>query len=591
MRKKIALLLALLMCFTLVAACNKGEDDVISPPPSQTPSNPPSNPPSPPPETPPPTDPTRFEELGLEVDANGNLRFIEQRSIRVLAWDRSDNEDPNTAFTAFLAEQMLEIHNVVVEFVDSPRWGEEDNITLLLAEQTAPDVCVTYNYGAVNEYARQGAITNLAPLFEDSGDLFPNLWSFLGGGRLYVNMDRETGEIWSFLSRQPFNQRYIPFIREDWVAKLGMNLPTNIDEFEALLYAFKDNAELLLGADAKNMIPLHMTADPGWVAGQMIGSFVPDNITDKDLYVYGWCAERNWFFPGIKEGVRYLNKWFNDGLIHPDFALFATGDDTPDNFVKAGFVGAIASHSFDQPYRDNENGWNGNIQAQFGPEATYIAVDTFKNDAGVYRKLLGPGNDRTLFIPGTSTEPVAALMYLDMMCRPEIRFVLQIGFEGINYSVEPNGAYRNIPIEDITDPYYMRSGRNHDIAIVTHSGGLSLQPIVSTEIEGLTFALQFPLFEARVIERARTIQANGIRENHAGNIATIVAEQGITNAELNDLGNAVFVRAMSASVEEFDAVYDAEMNQLMERYGNASIAERQAAWEKAFGDAVMLPEG
>jgi len=582
MKKTLALLLALVMCFGIVAACAGNDDPVLTTPP------PPPTPPPAAPVEPTPTEPSRFEELGLEVDANGNVRFVEQQSIRVLAWDRSDNEDVNTAFTAYLAEQALELHNIVVEFVDSPRWGEDENILLLLAESIAPDVCVTYNYAAVNEFAAQGAVVNLAPWLEGSGDLFPHLWSWLGGGRLYANMDKDTGEIWSFVSRMPFNQRYIPFIREDWVATLGRDLPTSIEEFEALLYAFQDNADILLDSDAGQLIPLHMTSDPGWVAGQMIGSFVPDNITDKDLYVYGWGGERNWFYPGIKEGVRYLNKWFNDGLIHPDFALFSTGDDTPDNFIKAGFVGAIASHSFDQPYRDDAEGWTGQIQAQFGEDAGYIAVDTFKNDAGIYRKLLGDANDRTLFIPSINTNPLAALLYYDMLCRVEIRFTLQLGFEGINYEVLDNGVFMGIPIEDETDPYRMRSGRNHDIAIVTHSGGLSLQPLVSSEIEGLTLA-QGGFFDPRYVGTARAIQANGVRENLAGNIATISAEQGISN--LTDMGNAVFVRAIAASVADFDAVFDAEMNELLERYGNAVIAERMAAWESVYGDAVMLPEG
>jgi len=544
MKKTLALLLVLLMCFALVAACAGNDDAPVLTTPAPTPAATPAAPPA----TPEPTEPTRFEELGLEIDANGNVRFVETQEIRVLAWDRTDFEDPNTNFTAYLAEKMLEYHNVrITEFVKAPRWDEQDNLVLLLSEQITPDVAVTYNYGAVNEFARQGAITDLAPWFEGSGDLFPHLWEWLGAGRLYANMDRETGEIWSFMSRQPFNQRYIPFIREDWVAALGKNLPTNIDEFEALLYEFKENAELLLGSDASHMIPLHMTDDPGWVAGQMITSFIPDAITDKDIYVYGWGAERNFFYPGVKEAIRYLNKWFNDGLIHPDFALFVSGDDTADNLVKAGFVGAIASHSFDQPYRGDADGWHGSIQQQFGEDAGYIAVDTFKNDAGVYRKLLGPGNDRTLFIPAINTNPLAALLYFDLLCRPEIRFTLQIGFEGINYNLEPNGAFANLVVEDDADPNRMRSGRNHDIAITTHSGGLSLQPLVSAEAEGLTLATQFPLFNPRIIGRAREVQGAGNRENHTGNIGTIDAEQGIT--DLTDMGNAVFVRAIAASVE------------------------------------------
>ncbi|MCL2628357.1 MAG: extracellular solute-binding protein [Oscillospiraceae bacterium] len=584
MKRIFALFLAMLMCLTIIAACGGNDEPVLTPPPTQGP------PVGAPPDEPPPTTQDRFEELGLEIDANGNVRFIEPREIRVLTWDRSDNEDPNTAFTAYLAEKALEWHNIIVtEFVDSPRHGEDQNMLLLLTEQIAPDVCVTYNYQAVNEFARQGAVVDIAPYLEGSGDIFPNLWSWLGAGRLYANQDRDTGEIFSFVSKMPTNQRYIPFIREDWVAKLEMELPTNLEEFEALLYAFKDNAKLLLGDDAEHMIPLHMTDDPGWVAGQMIGSFIPDDITDKDLYVYGWGGERNIFYPGIKEAIRYLNKWFNDGLIHSDFALFSNTNSTPDNYIKAGWVGAVASHSFDMPYRGDADGWNGSIQALVGPEANYIAVDTFKNDAGVYRKLLGGGNDRTLFIPAINTDPVAALLYYDMLCRPEVRFTLQIGFEGINYEVLDNGAFLSIPIEDTTDPYYMRVGRNHDIALVTNSAGLSLQPYISAEVEGLTLALGFPLFEPRIIARAIEVQATDIREFDVGNIANIEAEQG--RANITDRSNRVFVRAMAASKDDFDAVYDFEMEELLSWRGTEVINERRAAWEDVFGDILMLPQG
>ena len=34
--------------------------------------------------------------------------------------------------------------------------------------------------------------------------------------------------------------------------KLGLNEPTNIEEYENMLKAFKDNASKLLGKDAKN---------------------------------------------------------------------------------------------------------------------------------------------------------------------------------------------------------------------------------------------------------------------------------------------------------------------------------------------------
>ena len=582
-KKLIGISLALIMCAGLVAACGGSTDPTPAPTPAATP--------APPPETPPVVALDRFHELLAEYGLDEDLRFIEQRTIRVIQWDRTnpgDADPADNAFSDYLKEQMLELHNVVIEeFVKVSRWSETDDLTLLLAEGSAPDVCVTYSYPTIKTFAEQGVVVDLAPYLAESGDIFPNLWSWLGGTRLYANQEMDTGSIWSIMSRMPFNQRYIPFVREDWVDALGMSLPTTIDEFEAYLYACKDNAELLLGSDAGQMIPLHMTDDPGWVAGILAQSFIPDNITDKDLYALGWGGERGWFYPGVKEAVRYLNKWFNDGLIHPDFALFSSTDDTADNLVKSGFVGAIASHSFDQPYRDGANGWNGSIQNLVGPEANFIAVNTFKNDAGVYRKLLGPDMDRNLFISSTSNEPIASLLYLDMLCREDVRYTLQLGFEGINYEVLDNGAISPLALET-TDRYWMASGRNHDTAITTHSGGLSLGDLLSAELESISASMAYEGVDPRLIVICREVQADGIRTTPRISV-TVTAEEGISAQELNDLGNAVFVRAIAASVADFDAVYDAEMQQLLDRYGNASIAERTQIWQDLYGDATAMP--
>ena len=67
-----------------------------------------------------------------------------------------------------------------------------------------------------------------------------------------------------------------------------MALPTNKAEFEACLVAFRDNAELLLGADAAKMVPYSTSQDIGWRNNNLTVSFVPDAITDEELYIRGF---------------------------------------------------------------------------------------------------------------------------------------------------------------------------------------------------------------------------------------------------------------------------------------------------------------
>ena len=92
------------------------------------------------------------------------------------------------------------------------------------------------------------------------------------------------------------------FVRKDWLDKLGLAVPTTTQEFEDMLYAFKDNAELLLGDDADKMIPYSMTDDVGWRANNIIYSFVPDEYT-TDQYNYIYNDDRQFLLPGVKEGV------------------------------------------------------------------------------------------------------------------------------------------------------------------------------------------------------------------------------------------------------------------------------------------------
>ncbi|MCL2287163.1 MAG: sugar ABC transporter substrate-binding protein [Firmicutes bacterium] len=521
-----------------------------------------------------------LEDSGL--DENG--RFIDQRSIVVATWDRRNDggSDPtDNAFTDFIKEGMLRYHNVAVTFKAIYRWNEVEELTIMLAEGVAPDVSYTFNWPTIEEFGRQGAVWNLQPFLDGSEELFPNLWNRLGRSHLYWNQNRETGEIWSVLGTQAFNQRFITFIREDWLEILGLPLPSTLQEFEDALVAFSENAELLLGPDAPHIVPLRMTEDIGWVAGPLIESFIPDAITDRDLYIYDTGGARNFFRPGVKEAIRVLNRWFHMGLIDPDFALYGMGNDTPDNQVRAGFVGALM-HSWDMPYRDGSEGWTGRMHELRGTQANFIAVNAFQNDAGYYRKILGAGTDRNLFVPATSTEPIAALLYLDFLSRPDVNKFLQTGFEGINHEVMPDGALRNIPAEP-GSRYVMNSGMNYDLTMPIN--GLDLGDFSLTQ---RSRALGYAGVEARLIEEAVRVQTTDVRI--FGNVGadSVTAEAGMGDT-IRDRGNAAWARAIVAPVADFDAVYDREMGELLRSFAQAAIDERRQLWYDVHGDATMLP--
>jgi len=362
------------------------------------------------------------------------------------------------------------------------------------------------------------------------------------------------------------------FVREDWLKKLNIKEPTSLQEFEAMLKAFKDNAKLLLGANADKMIPFSLSIDVGWRADPLSTSFVPDNITDKEMYIRGF-DDRRLLWPGIKEGFRVLNKWYNAGLVWKDFPLYGYSDTTEANLQKAGYVGAWFGN-WDLAYRDQDNGIHANLKKLVGPDAAFIAVEPFKDDAGKYRKYLSPPVDRKVFFPSTNKNPEASLMYLEFISKLENRRFLQIGVEGINHEKQADGS---VKILQAKGEYIMNSPSNIDYTILIN--GLDLgDPVLTAK----SLALAYPGVDKRYLEKSYAIMKHDARITSNYQVGEIKAEEGMGPA-LKEKRDNMLTKAVVAPVDQFDAVYDAGMKDYLQSGGQAIIDERKAKYEAAFG--------
>jgi len=418
-----------------------------------------------------------------------------------------------------------------------------------------------------------GGVVDLEPLLAEYKDMLPNLWDLLGDQNLYWDQDPETGTVWAVEAKLASNTRLNTFVREDWLKKLDMDAPTTLEEFEAMLIAFRDNAELLLGDDADKMIPYSTSYDIGWRNDHLNMSFVPDAATDRELYVLGF-DDRHLLYPNYKEGIRVLNKWYNEGLIWKDFALYGSGDTTEDNLMKSGYVGAFI-HNWDYPYRNGEDSIQANLQRNVGEDAAYIAVDCFLNDAGVYRKFLANPIDRKVFFPATNDEPVASLMYLDWISTLENRMFLQIGEEGVTHETQADGSIKSIAVQG---DKIMNSLYNIDYTITIN--GLDLgDPAITVP----SIALGYGSVDSRLIEIAYATTSVDGRIVQNFNCGTISSEEGVGTA-LKEKRDAFLNQSVIASVEDFDSVYDSGMEDYLASGGQAIIDERAAALVKYYGE-------
>ena len=516
----------------------------------------------------------RLQAHGVEV-RDGNLWFTDARTITVGLWDRSHDRIPvfsESYWAEWVQAEIAALHNINVVFDTIPRWSEADHQSTLLAGGSAPDIAYTFNNPMVTSFAEMGGIMNMIPLLNQYRDLLPHMYDFLGEN-IYWNHNVIEDELWSITGRLAQHGRLNVFIREDWLNTLGLPMPNSMDQFEATLIAFRDNQDTLMPNRSRDIIPFQLMHDVGWTGGLVFESFIPADISEREWFRYGFDDRRFMFEDAAREGTRIFNSWFNQGLLWNDFILHEPGDATGDNLIRLGYVGSFIQN-WDQPFRPGD-GFNVEMRDNVGPDARFVAVQPFAN-----HNFLPNPTDRFIYFPHTNTDPLASLLYLDFISRPEVLTKLQFGVEGIHHEILPDGTLVALAEDDANpwpDNMVIPSGLNFDITMTANGAPLAIAALMYA---GST--------AEEVIASSNVALQNPIR--HASvSVGTIASEDGMSTP-LADMRDQIFhVLIAGTSPEQFDAVWNNMYGTYLAMGAAAIIAERDAAWVATFGDIYNRP--
>ncbi len=491
----------------------------------------------------------------------------EYSEITVEIFDRGTDggkTDPaDNYYTDWIKQKVLEELNIGVTFVKVSRWEEVDQLNNLMAAGTAPDVCLTYSGDLIANYRDLGGLADLAPYVDT---LLPDLKAFLGPdqaleGRDLImrNVNTETGQLFSIPARRMNLANGGTFIRKDWLDKLGLPLPTTTQEFYDALVAFKTQDPGGIGKD--KVVPFTMTSDVRWRASTLIESFIDPSLSKKDRWV-NTVIDRYFLLPGYKEGVRFLNKMYNDGLVDTQFALY--NDDTDsDNLIKAGVVGAFI-HNWDQAFRDTP-GLLRDLQANV-PGAEIVAIDPFKNSAGSTGKGLYDAAGVNFFVPASSQNVEGALRYVNWLSKFENHYYLQIGDEGVTHELV-DGVPKIIPA---TGDKIMNSPQNIDYTIMIN--GIDVE---DSSKYGQALAQSYTV-DPKLIEDAYNYAMKDGRP--AIIVPVTLSAAGPYTQTLTDKGKTLMAEAVTAKPADFDAVWDRNIQDWLASGAQAIIDERASKY-------------
>lgn len=329
-------------------------------------------------------------------------RFSKTRTISVL----SEATDPE--LEKYIHDSVLKDCNINVEFIPYSTYGQPSGVV--------PDVSYSVDSNILTTYYRMGSVLNISSYVDVYESSLPYLIDMLGEDNIHYCSD-DYSEVWYLKAKSPCIDTRITFIRADWLNKLGLEAPTTREEFHDCLIAFRDNADVLLGEAASEMIPFMVDNEPNVSCKPLIDSFLDTRIDEMNTFTHGYCRVTQ---PGYADGLKVLNEWYLEDLIPSDFYTIRPETKEAYGPIESGYVGAFCGQC-DYLYANGENSHISSLKDNCS-DATYIAVNTFENAEGEYTCWSEDYIEefcRYVFMPSTCSDPWACLVYLNWISNPD----------------------------------------------------------------------------------------------------------------------------------------------------------------------------
>lgn len=482
----------------------------------------------------------------------------ERVKLRVEVFDRGNTPDgmtiTNNEMTKYVQENFGDPNNIDIEYVPVPRSEEANQLNVLMAAGSAPDIIFTYNAGSVYSWAKQGGLTDLSAVLDQEG---PNLKNYLAASLPYGVFD---GKQYAVVARRVNLEKYSQVIRQDWLDAVGMDVPKTTEETYEVLKAFKEKK---LGGN--RTIPLGFALAPDSYE-PIIWSFIKEQSDEARYLKSATIGSREYpiLADGHKDGIRFLNKLYNEGLLDPDFALDKDKKKIEENFVN-GYTGLF---SFDTNKAFGNDASLANTLEKNVPAAKLAPVLPWTDFEGKNRQPSYTPSGMYIMVPSFSERSAEAIQYLNWMAQDEVIQYMAFGKEGVH-----NDAVQGYPVVNSSDASKRLLYNSGDMLIITN---------------GIDFGS--PEKNAEFLSLSVTENHRGMATQTRLNASKDAVQQPISfgkpldseakySVVMLEKYEELLVKSMMAKPADFDKVYDASLKDFMDTAGNEVFAERKAAYE------------
>lgn len=186
-----------------------------------------------------------------------------------------------------------------------------------------PDIIPVYDQGLLAEMIDSGQVKEITEIVENKMPerLKPIYDRY---SETFLPVERE-GKIYGMAISPALAETQVLFIRQDWLDKLNLKPPTNIEEFETVMKAFTtqdpdgngQNDTYGFSYSGNGIYSTGWLGDPAMLFSSMSGKFIPGNWEEapNGQLMYGSLHTGN------KEALKKFSEWHQKGWTIPDAAL------------------------------------------------------------------------------------------------------------------------------------------------------------------------------------------------------------------------------------------------------------------------------
>ena len=219
-----------------------------------------------------------------------------------------------------------------IEYLQPPIGQEQDQYNLMIASRDLPDMVFADTSNITDNLALFMPITNKI------GEYAPSYNSIIQDPDIMKALTMDDGEIYTFshLRLDPTIRVWMgPQIRGDWLDQVDMQVPTTIEEWYAVLTAFK-NADLNGNGDPNDELPFVSRDNGGYTFFNFSSAW---GLVTDSMFVKDGQIKYSPYEAAYKDFLTEMNKWFEEGLLDNDWP--ATDNDSYKAKISTNLAGAF----------------------------------------------------------------------------------------------------------------------------------------------------------------------------------------------------------------------------------------------------------